>query len=161
MPDTKRKFVKIISTTALAISFILPLAAAGPTEEPISPTQGESLRALVTKNLTSIASKASLTGNGNDEGRSILDLFGAYIGLSLGFVGITFLVQVVHGGYMWMTAGGNEEKITKARNKIINGAIGAGVTFSAFLIAFFVLRVFTNSAGVPNSGFEETTTPTP
>ena len=93
--------------------------------------------------------KSGLTASGNSDNRSVLDLFGVYLSIALGFVGITFTVQIVHGGYLWMTAGGNEEKVKKALSKITNGAIGAGVVFSAYIITYFILSEFTREAGIP------------
>ena len=113
------------------------------------PVLAQSLPETINSNLLDTAVKSGLTASGNSDNRSVLDLFGVYLSIALGFVGITFTVQIVHGGYLWMTAGGNEEKVKKALSKITNGAIGAGVVFSAYIITYFILSEFTREAGIP------------
>lgn len=130
-----RKIVKLSSAAVIGWALALPVLAAN-------------LNETVKNNLNEAAIKSGLTQSGNGDNRSILDLFGVYIALSLGFVGITFLVQVVHGGYLWMTAGGNDEKVKKAIGKITNGAIGAAVVFFAYIITYFLLSEFTTEAGI-------------
>src|SRR3989338_1341514 len=44
---------------------------------------------------------------------------GLVINLVLSAFGVVFLGLVVFSGIQWMTAGGNEEKVTKARERII------------------------------------------
>lgn len=112
----------------------------------------ESLTNIVKDPLNEVAKKAKLIEEGKTVG-SPLDLFGLYLNLMLGFVGVIFVVQVVHGGYLWMTASGNEEKVKKAKDKITNGAIGAAIVFLAYIITAFVLYMITQYAGIP-SGFE-------
>ena len=113
------------------------------------PVLAQSLPETINSNLLDTAVKSGLTASGNSDNRSVFDLFGVYLSIALGFVGITFTVQIVHGGYLWMTAGGNEEKVKKALSKITNGAIGAGVVFSAYIITYFILSEFTREAGIP------------
>jgi hypothetical protein len=51
------------------------------------------------------------------------------------------------GGFEWMTAGGNEEKTTEARKRIIAGVIGLAIILSAYAIAQFVLRSLSAATG--------------
>ena len=56
-------------------------------------------------------------------------------------VGIFFLILMVYGGFMWMTARGNEDRITKARDTIIAAIIGIAVVVAAYAITVFVGRI--------------------
>lgn len=56
----------------------------------------------------------------------------------LAVVGTIFLVLTVAAGIMWMTAAGNEEKITKAKNIIVAAVIGLVITLSAYTITYFI-----------------------
>lgn len=116
--------------------------------------RAETLTNIVTDPLKDVAEKAKLAQRGVVVG-SPLDLFGLYLNLMLGFVGVVFVVQVVHGGYLWMTASGNEEQLKKAQHKITNGAIGAAIVFFAYIITAFVLYTITAWGGIPF----DTTTP--
>ena len=102
-----------------------------------------------------VAKFAAFIKEGDTTERSLLDLFGLYLNLMLRFIGVVFVVQVVHGGFLWMTASGNEEQVKKARDKIINGAIGAAIVFLAYIITAFILYIITAGAGIP-AGFETT-----
>jgi Zn-dependent protease with chaperone function len=62
------------------------------------------------------------------------------INVALGLLGIIAVVIVLIGGFKWMTAGGNEEKVTEARKLIISGVIGIAIILSAYAIASFVVN---------------------
>lgn len=65
----------------------------------------------------------------------------------LAVTGTIFLVLTVVAGIMWMTASGNEEKISKAKKMIIGAAIGLGVCLSAYTITYFVASRMALSSG--------------
>ena len=58
----------------------------------------------------------------------------------LGLLGIIAVVIVLMGGFTWMTAGGNEEKVTKAKDMIIAGIIGLAIILAAYAIAGFAIN---------------------
>ncbi len=71
----------------------------------------------------------------------------------LAITGTIFLVLTIVGGLMWMTASGNEEKITKAKKIIIGAVIGLAITLSAYTITSFVaLRVGGSSKSCADAG---------
>ena len=57
----------------------------------------------------------------------------------LGFLGVIFLFFVTYSGIQWMTAGGNEERITKAKNRMVRAAVGLIIVVSAYAISAFVI----------------------
>ncbi len=59
---------------------------------------------------------------------------GGIIGMILSFAGVIFLVLTIIAGYMWITAQGAEDKITKAKQLLTNGVVGALVCFGSFII---------------------------
>ncbi|MFA5061839.1 MAG: Ig-like domain-containing protein [Patescibacteria group bacterium] len=58
---------------------------------------------------------------------------------ALGLLGIVALVLVLYGGYTWMTAGGNEEKIAQAKKILVNAVIGLAIILSAYAITSFII----------------------
>jgi lysylphosphatidylglycerol synthetase-like protein (DUF2156 family) len=64
---------------------------------------------------------------------------GRYIKVALSMVGTIFLVLTVYAGFLWMTASGNEEKVTEAKSIITRASLGLLITLSAFAITAFVL----------------------
>ena len=65
------------------------------------------------------------------------------LGLILSFVGVLFLALIIFAGVSWMTAGGNDQKIEKAKNLIINAAIGLLIVLAAYAITSFIGSKFT------------------
>lgn len=67
-------------------------------------------------------------------------LASAIVKALLGLVGIIFFILIIYGGYSWMTAGGNDEKVLKAKKLIIRAVIGLAIVASAYSIAYFVTQ---------------------
>lgn len=72
------------------------------------------------------------------EGQDVRLYVVALIKMVLSFTGFLFLVLVVYGGYLWMTAGGNEETLTKARQIIGKAIVGFVVIMAAYSLTVFV-----------------------
>lgn len=70
------------------------------------------------------------------------------IDLALGLLGIIAVIIILIGGFKWMTAGGNEDKVAEARKLIIAGIIGVAIILSAWAIAEFVISRFGAAVGV-------------
>lgn len=64
----------------------------------------------------------------------------------LSVLGVIFLAFTIYGGIMWMTAAGNEEKVKKARELIVESIIGVIIVLAAYAISYFVLRATTFSS---------------
>ena len=58
----------------------------------------------------------------------------------LAFLGIIALILVLYGGFLWMTAGGNEEKIGKAKKILVNASIGVAIILAGYSITVFVIN---------------------
>ena len=56
----------------------------------------------------------------------------------LSLVGTIFLILAVYAGILWMTASGNEEKVTKAKDIITQAILGLAITLGAYAITAFV-----------------------
>jgi len=75
------------------------------------------------------------------------DIISIGIAAALSLLGIIFVILIVYSGIIWMTAGGNEEQITKAKNTIKQSIIGLVIVIAAYAISYFVLSAFTSSTG--------------
>lgn len=69
------------------------------------------------------------------------------INVALGLLGIIAVVIILYAGFQWMTAGGNEEKVTEAKGRIIQGVIGLAIIMSAYAIANFVITQLSTATG--------------
>ncbi|MFC1702903.1 IPT/TIG domain-containing protein, partial [Patescibacteria group bacterium] len=70
----------------------------------------------------------------------------------LGFLGIVAVMIILYAGFLWMTAGGNEEQVSKAKKMLINGVIGLVIILSAFTIVTFLFRAITGEGTTGSSG---------
>ncbi|MDD4477340.1 MAG: hypothetical protein PHY40_04295 [Patescibacteria group bacterium] len=71
---------------------------------------------------------------------------------ALGLLGIVMVVLVIYGGFLWMTAGGNETQIGKAKKILINAAIGLAIILSAYAIVSYVIKMLGTSDGGLGTG---------
>ncbi len=61
---------------------------------------------------------------------------------ALTFLGIIFIIMIIYAGFLWMTSGGSEDKISKARKIIIRSIIGVAIILLAYAITIFVINLF-------------------
>ena len=76
----------------------------------------------------------------NDSAPNVYQIIGIVVNIVLGFVGVIFLVLVIAGGFMWMTASGNEEKVKKGRDLALQSVIGLAIVLAAYLLTTFVVK---------------------
>lgn len=96
---------------------------------------------------------AAAAESGLDTGCSSADcisvVIGRVINVVIGFLGIVLLCLFLYAGFVWMTAGGDEENVKKAKQLILNAVIGYFIIGGAYALTSFVLD---NLAAVTASG---------
>lgn len=73
------------------------------------------------------------------EATPLESIIGTVINLILSFVGVLLFVLLIYGGFTWMTAQGNQDKVNKAKKIVTNSIIGLVITLSAYAISYFVI----------------------
>jgi len=63
---------------------------------------------------------------------------GKVLGQILSYVGVLFLGLMLYAGVLWMTAGGNEDAATKAKEIILAAVIGLIIVAAAYAITRFI-----------------------
>lgn len=63
---------------------------------------------------------------------------GQIIGLVLSFIGVAFLILMIYAGITWMTAQGNDQTISKAKDLIVSSIIGLIIVLAAYAITSFI-----------------------
>jgi len=58
----------------------------------------------------------------------------------LGLVGIIFMVLIIYGGFIWMTAQGSEEKVKHANSIIMGSLFGLIITLAAYVLTYFLFN---------------------
>lgn len=109
----KKILVTILSFSLLAVPFLVTAAAANLGIE-----------------------YGTATGLGE---KDVRETIATIINVLLGILGIVCVVIVIAGGFLWMTAAGNEEKVEKAKKLLGAGVIGLIIILAAYAIAKFVL----------------------
>lgn len=82
-------------------------------------------------NLDTVAKPTQLSGNFETSVSTIIK--GA-----LSLLGTIFLILMVYAGILWMTAQGNDDKVSKAKDIIQAAIIGLVVVMSAYAITSFI-----------------------
>ena len=91
-------------------------------------------------NLKNIGGRPDILINVSDDpGAGIAGIAGAIIYVVLSVLGIIFLALTVYGGWLWMTAAGNQERVSKAKDLLRDAVIGIAIVFTAFAITRFVI----------------------
>ena len=121
--NLRRLFQSILVLSVLACTGIFVvqpiLAATGPVDQ------------------TAFASFAANAGFA--AGPSVTVIIARLIRTVISFLGVIAVVIVVYGGFMYMTAGGNDERVKKAKKTITNGLIGLVIVLMSFAIAQFIV----------------------
>lgn len=77
---------------------------------------------------------------GYDTGQTgVNPIISTVIQVALSFLGVIFLILIIYGGILWMTAGGNQEKLSKAHSLIRSAIIGLIIVVGAYAISWFVI----------------------
>lgn len=77
-------------------------------------------------------------GQGSSASDSLAIAIGSIIGNILTFLGVIFLLLMIYGGVTWMTAAGDEKKVTKAKELITAAVIGLVVVLSAYALTTYL-----------------------
>ena len=65
-------------------------------------------------------------------------LIGGVLKAAIALLGIIFVVLIVYAGFLWMTARGQEEQVTKAKDTIQRSVIGLLIVIAAYAITSFI-----------------------
>ncbi len=79
-------------------------------------------------------------------------IIGKVIKTIISFLGVIFFILIVYGGFMWMTARGNEQQIESAKKIITNSIIGLVIVLFAYAITWYIVYQLTSTAKLYNAG---------
>ncbi len=71
---------------------------------------------------------------------SVEATIGKVIQVFLSVIGIIFLILMVFAGYKWMTAHGEESKVTEAKDTIRTSIIGLIIVIGAYALSYFIIK---------------------
>lgn len=138
----KKNLLKIIANIFLALIF-LPSISLAQVTGPITGSNSPLLDRL--KNVGGAAGYDSATTTES----SILDIIGTGIRVMLSLLGVIFIFLIIVAGYNWMTAAGDQEKITKAKHTIRSAIIGLLIIVASFAIWLFISQIIVSDPVMP------------
>ncbi len=100
-------------------------------------------RSDLEKNLIDEASNAGYKTTNSQS--SITILAGTVVRTAISLLGIIFIAYTIYAGYLWMTAAGNEENVTKAKNILRNVVIGLIVVLASAAVYLFIKAALTGA----------------
>ena len=71
---------------------------------------------------------------------------GVIVQATLSLLGIIFIILMIYGGGLWMTAKGNEQQVDKAKDLITAAIIGLIIVVAAYAISYFVIKTIGGSS---------------
>lgn len=103
------------------------------------------------------ASSTSLSGLGvagaaagfTADAPPITNIIAGLINVVLGLTGIVFLVLLVYAGVLYLTAGGAEDNVKKAKKLIANAIIGIILIVAAYAITSYVFTLIVSGTTTP------------
>lgn len=82
---------------------------------------------------------------------SVPTLIGNIIGTALSMIAVIFFILMVYGGFLWMTAHGNNDQVKKAQDTIIAAVIGIIIVLGSYAITNFVFSSVEGGNNAPNN----------
>ena len=76
---------------------------------------------------------------------SMSEILGMAVNGFLSILGIIFIILMLYGGHAYMTAGGDESKVTKSSDIIRRAIIGLIIVVGSYAIWAFVIKYLTNT----------------
>ncbi|MCX6714247.1 MAG: hypothetical protein NTX72_00335 [Candidatus Uhrbacteria bacterium] len=107
-----------------------------------APPAGTGLSAAKTS-LDTVKTEAGVTAGAAD----LPTLIGRIIAVLLGVMGIILVVYVIMAGITYMTAGGDDTKVKKAKAMIQTSVVGIIIIVAAYAISSFVIAQITTATG--------------
>jgi len=74
-----------------------------------------------------------------------MNLTKTVINYVLGFLGIIFFILILMGGFEWMFAGGNEERVTKAQKRIRMAINGLIIVLAAYALTYLIFSMLSSN----------------
>lgn len=101
----------------------------------------------VGKQFNAVSGGAGFTGTPEDPRLIVAKT----IRTSLSLLGMVFVIIIIYAGYLWMTAGGNDEQVGSAKKWMTRSVIGLVVILTAYSITHFAIKIALNINDDPDA----------
>lgn len=124
----------LIFTVLVIFSFVAPVFAGS---APINPDP---------YGLNTTATNAGLQTS--DSPDQLPEIVGRFINWGLGILGTFFICIILVGGYIWMMAAGNEEKVRKAKMMIGTAISGLFIVFISYALSLAIVNALIDASKI-------------
>lgn len=93
------------------------------------------------------AASYTAASNGATAEFTLITTISLIIKAALALTGVIVLVYLVYAGYTWMTAGGDSDKVTKAKETISRAVIGLTIVLLSYAIVAFIVPAILCASG--------------
>ena len=76
----------------------------------------------------------------------LITMIANLINILMGLLGMIAVILMLYGGFIWMTAAGDDDKVNKAKSIIQMAVIGIIVIFAAWALATFAINYLATGA---------------
>jgi hypothetical protein len=132
----KRNIKKCISVTVILIIFILL------SFNIVVAQESSKMKTLLTQTGVTVGFSTTTTDT------TLSENIGSIIKYLLSFLGVIFIILTIYGGFLWMTAAGDSEQITKAKDIIKSSIIGLIIIVAAYSLTYTLLSYVFVSTGM-------------
>lgn len=95
---------------------------------------------ILSKTLESVGQAGGYETTQSEQPTFIAGVIATLINYILGLLGVVFVLLTIYGGWLYMTAGGNDEQVKKGKEYLINAVVGLIIILGAYTITWFVTR---------------------
>ena len=129
----------------LSIKLILPSLFLIASLWPLIPVKADNLTASSAfgyffDGAQTTANKMGYTASTTDGTSLLLNKISFLISFLLGLLGVIFIILTIYGGFLWMTAAGNEKQVDTAKNIMTRAITGLVIVMLAYAISFFIIK---------------------
>lgn len=77
--------------------------------------------------------------------RSFAEAVGRYVSGLATILGALFMLLIIYGGWLWMSARGNDDQVSKAKAIIVGAVIGIAIVITAQIIVQLALKALSTT----------------
>jgi len=115
-----------------------------------NPQQGASPQTTQTGDPVSLNNPLGNTA----EAKDVRLIIGRVINGVLGVVGSLALIMFVYGGLLWMTSGGNDEKVKQGKDVLVWATLGLFIIFASYALVNFIIFKGIGAVGGNGGGIQ-------
>jgi hypothetical protein len=135
MKVMKKNIIITIFVLLVCLSFSFSVLAQSPTIKGLNEAANEA--SLIDNEL---AKDITVDKKNSTAQNLVRGKIGQYISAVLSIIGMVFMVIILYGGLVWMTAGGDSGRVKKGRDLILFAALGLIMIGLSYVVVEYIIR---------------------